>query len=99
MAEGIVGVEIADSGMRLVAALDTERGARRWSTRLPAPPAAEEALTHVHALIARAVVVGEGRPYVTALLVPDWAAAKGFPDLFSACGRGSRASGRSSRND
>ena len=28
------------------------------------------------AIIARAVVVGEGRPYVTALLVPDWAAAK-----------------------
>jgi long-chain acyl-CoA synthetase len=27
-------------------------------------------------LIARAVVVGEGRPYVTALIVPDWAAAK-----------------------
>jgi long-chain acyl-CoA synthetase len=28
-------------------------------------------------LIARAVVVGEGRPYVTALIVPDWVAAKG----------------------
>ena len=28
-------------------------------------------------LIARAVVVGEGRPYVTALIVPDWDAAKG----------------------
>jgi long-chain acyl-CoA synthetase len=27
-------------------------------------------------LIARAVIVGEGRPYVTALIVPDWAAAK-----------------------
>jgi long-chain acyl-CoA synthetase len=26
-------------------------------------------------LIARAVIVGEGRPYVTALIVPDWAAA------------------------
>jgi long-chain acyl-CoA synthetase len=29
------------------------------------------------AIIARAVVIGEGRPYVTALIVPDWAAAKG----------------------
>jgi hypothetical protein len=38
--EGVVGVEIADSGMRLVAALDTARGARRWSTRLAAPPSA-----------------------------------------------------------
>ena len=28
-------------------------------------------------LIARAVIVGEGRPYVTALIVPDWEAAKG----------------------
>ena len=28
-------------------------------------------------LIARAVVVGEGRPYVTALIVPDWASATG----------------------
>ncbi|HET9780396.1 MAG TPA: long-chain fatty acid--CoA ligase [Candidatus Dormibacteraeota bacterium] len=27
-------------------------------------------------LIARAVVVGEGKPYVTALIVPDWDAAK-----------------------
>jgi long-chain acyl-CoA synthetase len=27
-------------------------------------------------LIARAVIVGEGRPYVTALIVPDWTAAK-----------------------
>ena len=70
MAEGVVGVEIADSGMRLVAALDTERGARRWSTRLPAPPTAREALTHVHALIARALAEsgtaagGAGRPHV-----------------------------------
>ena len=28
------------------------------------------------ALIDRAVVVGEGRPYIVALIVPDWAAAK-----------------------
>ncbi|HEX4802821.1 MAG TPA: AMP-binding protein, partial [Myxococcaceae bacterium] len=28
-------------------------------------------------IIERAVVVGEGRPYVTALIVPNWAAAKG----------------------
>jgi long-chain acyl-CoA synthetase len=27
-------------------------------------------------LIDRAVVVGEGRPYVTALVVPDWEAAR-----------------------
>jgi long-chain acyl-CoA synthetase len=27
-------------------------------------------------LIARCVVIGEGRPYVTALIVPDWAAAR-----------------------
>jgi long-chain acyl-CoA synthetase len=28
------------------------------------------------ALIDRAVIVGEGRPYITALIVPDWGAAK-----------------------
>ncbi len=28
-------------------------------------------------IVARAVIVGEGRPYVTALIVPDWDAAKG----------------------
>ncbi len=27
-------------------------------------------------IVARAVVVGEGRPYVTALIVPDWDSAK-----------------------
>jgi glucokinase len=70
MASGVVGVEIADSGMRLVAALDTARGARRWATRLLAPPAAEEAMTHVHALIARALAesgegaASKGRPHV-----------------------------------
>ena len=29
-------------------------------------------------IITRAVVVGEGRPYVTALIIPDWEAAKGM---------------------
>jgi glucokinase len=55
MAEGVIGIEIADSGTRLVAALDTARGARRWTTRLPAPPSAAAAIEHIHALIARAL--------------------------------------------
>jgi glucokinase len=60
--EGVVGVEIADSGMRLVAALDTARGARRWSTRLAAPPPAEETIAHVHELIARALAESGAPP-------------------------------------
>ncbi|HEV2217808.1 MAG TPA: long-chain fatty acid--CoA ligase [Candidatus Dormibacteraeota bacterium] len=40
-----------------------------------APQPIEFGLTQ-DALIDRAVVIGEGRPYVTALIVPDWAAAK-----------------------
>jgi glucokinase len=50
-----IGVELADSGMRLVAALEPARGARHWSARLPEPPAPAEAVAHIHDLIARAL--------------------------------------------
>ncbi len=40
-----------------------------------APQRLEHALL-VDPLIARSVIVGEGRPYVTALIVPDWQAAR-----------------------
>ncbi|GAC1450134.1 MAG: hypothetical protein PVSMB4_08800 [Ktedonobacterales bacterium] len=55
MAQTVVGLEIADSGTRMVVALEAERTARRWSTRLVAPPSAPEAVAHMHALIARAL--------------------------------------------
>jgi glucokinase len=55
MADQVVGVELAESGMRLVAAVSPERGARRWSTRLQEPPPATEAVEQIHALISRAL--------------------------------------------
>jgi glucokinase len=55
MAQRVVGVEIADSGTRMVVALEAERATRRWYTRLAAPPSAPEAVEHVHTLIARAL--------------------------------------------
>lgn len=61
MAETVVGVEITDSGMRIVAALAAERVARRWYTRLAAPPSATETVEHVYALIAR-VLAESGMP-------------------------------------
>lgn len=66
----LVGVDLADSGTRLVAtvlepvlgpvlgptmAADAVRAARRWYTRLPEPPSATEAVTHLNVLIARAL--------------------------------------------
>jgi glucokinase len=50
-----VGVELADSGMRLTATLDLTRGARRWSMHLPEPPSATEAVARINDLIARAL--------------------------------------------
>jgi long-chain acyl-CoA synthetase len=41
-----------------------------------APIQLEQELGSADPIIARAVIVGEGRPYVTALIVPDWDAAK-----------------------
>ncbi len=41
-----------------------------------APVQLEQDLLSADPIIARAVVVGEGRPYVTALIVPDWESAK-----------------------
>lgn len=55
MARTVAGIELADSGMRLVVALSPERGARRWSTRLPQPPTAGEAVAAMHELLARAL--------------------------------------------
>jgi len=40
-----------------------------------APIALEQALA-VNPLVVRAVAIGDGKPYVTALVVPDWAEAK-----------------------
>jgi glucokinase len=62
MAGAAVGVEIADSGTRLVVALSTERGARRWHARLPAPPTATEAVARIHELIARALAESNTAP-------------------------------------
>lgn len=45
-----IGVEIADSATRMTAALAGNAGARRH-VRLPAPPAPEEAITHITSLI------------------------------------------------
>jgi glucokinase len=50
-----IGLELAESGTRLVAALEPARGARRWSARLNEPPSAIEAVAHAHDLIARAL--------------------------------------------
>jgi glucokinase len=50
-----IGIEIADGATRLTALLGTETSARRWHTRLPAPPSPEEAVSHIHDLIERAV--------------------------------------------
>lgn len=55
MAGTVAGIELADSGMRLVAALSHERGARRWSARLPEPPSAAAAVEAMHELLARAL--------------------------------------------
>ena len=55
MSRPVVGIEVTDSGTRMVAALSAERGARRWAIRLPEPPAATEAVAQMHALIARAL--------------------------------------------
>jgi glucokinase len=54
-AKRAIGVELADSGMRLVAALEPVRGARHWSARLPEPPSPAEAVARVNDLIARAL--------------------------------------------
>lgn len=54
--ERAIGVELADSGMRLTATLEPTRGARRWSTRLPEPPSATLAVAQINDLIARALV-------------------------------------------
>ena len=55
MARAIAGIELADSGTRLVVALSPERGARRWSERLAQPPSATEAVAKMHELVARAL--------------------------------------------
>lgn len=51
----VVGIEIADGGTRLVATVGATVGARRWYTRLDAPPMPAEAVGHLNALIARAL--------------------------------------------
>lgn len=50
-----VGVEIADAGTRLAAVLSANPGARRWHTRLPAPPEPHEAVAAIDALVGRAL--------------------------------------------
>jgi glucokinase len=55
MAGTVAGIELADSGTRLVVALSPERGARRWFARLSQPPSATEALAAMHELVARAL--------------------------------------------
>ncbi|HEX8033555.1 MAG TPA: ROK family protein [Ktedonobacterales bacterium] len=50
-----IGIEIADGATRLTALLGSKPFARRWHTRLPAPPSPEEAVSHIHELIERAV--------------------------------------------
>lgn len=68
-----IGIEVVDSGTRMVAAVSAERGARRWSTRLDAPPAASEAVSHMHALIERVL-----RDTADPTTEPDAAAAIGI---------------------
>lgn len=53
-----VGVEVAEQALRLAATIGTDRTARRWQTRLPTPPTAEEALDAMNALIATALREG-----------------------------------------
>ena len=55
MARTVAGIELADSGTRLVVALSPERGARRWSSRLTQPPTATEAVATLNDLVARAL--------------------------------------------
>ncbi|HEU5348358.1 MAG TPA: ROK family protein [Ktedonobacterales bacterium] len=52
-AMGSIGIEIADGGMRMVAAYsdDTVISRRRWRRQLSAPPTADEALTALNELI------------------------------------------------
>lgn len=54
-AERAIGVELADGGMRLVAALEPTRGAHRWSARVAEPPGPAEAVAAINELIARAL--------------------------------------------
>lgn len=55
-----VGIEIADGGMRLVAALSDEHGkpTRRWHRRLSAPPDPTETLAELDGLISQALREG-----------------------------------------
>lgn len=55
-----IGIEIADSGMRIIAARvsDGTIASRRWRRQLPAPPTPPEALTALHELIGQ--ILDEG---------------------------------------
>jgi glucokinase len=55
-----IGLELTESGTRLVAALEPARGARRWSVRLSEPPSAPAAVAQLHELITR-VLAESGR--------------------------------------
>ncbi len=70
---GDIGVIDADGFLKI-----TDRKKALFKTAVGkyiAPQPIEFGLTQ-DALIDRAVVIGEGRPYIVALVVPDWAAAK-----------------------
>ena len=69
-----IGLEIADSAMRLTVTLGGAPGARRWHTRLGAPPEPAEALDAIHALIARALADETANVVSTAIGVAFWGA-------------------------
>jgi len=69
-----IGLEIADSAMRLTVTLGAEPGARRWHARLGAPPEPAEALDAIHALIARALASEAPNVVSTAIGVAFWGA-------------------------
>ncbi|HEV2238126.1 MAG TPA: ROK family protein [Ktedonobacterales bacterium] len=79
-AERAIGVEVADGGMRLVAALEPTRGARRWSARLPEPPGPAEAVAAVNELIARALAESDlaaEPPLAVGVALAGWVDGRG----------------------
>jgi glucokinase len=62
-ADGVtLGLEIANGATRLTAGRRRGAEIRRWLTRLPAPPPAEDGLAAINALIERALSEGGPRP-------------------------------------
>ena len=70
-----IGIEVADGATRITVLLSgASLSARRWHTRLAAPPSPEEAVSHIHGLIERALREETGHDALTSQLPPVIAA-------------------------